>query len=86
MHLRTALKAPSRIPSLALAILLATAWQAAACSVCYGEPDSPTTRGLTWAIVLLGMVVVGVLAGIVSFFVAANKNAALGDNEPSQQE
>ena len=70
----------------ALAILLLTTWQAEACSVCYGEPDSPTTRGLTWAIVLLAMVVVEVLAGIVSFFVAANKNPALGYNQPSQQD
>lgn len=50
-------------------------WTALACSVCYGEPDSPATRGLTWAIVVLGVLIVAVLAGIVSFFVAANRNA-----------
>ena len=32
---------------------------ALACSVCYGEPDSPMTRGLTWAIIALGGIVGG---------------------------
>jgi hypothetical protein len=52
----------------------AAAW---ACSVCYGEPNSPATRGLTWAIVVLGMAVVGVLAGVVSFFVHSNRKAGM---------
>ena len=59
-----------------LLLLFAQPWAAVACSVCYGEPDSPATRGLTWAIVALAMIVVGVLAGIVSFFVAANRQAS----------
>ncbi len=54
---------------------LSQPWNVLACSVCYGEPDSPATRGLTWAIVVLGVLVVAVLAGIVSFFVAANRHA-----------
>jgi hypothetical protein len=54
---------------------LSQPWPALACSVCYGEPDSPASRGLTWAIVMLGVLVVGVLAGVVSFFVAANRHA-----------
>lgn len=49
---------------------------ATACSVCYGEPDSPASKGLTWAIVALAAIVVCVLAGIVSFFVVANNTAA----------
>ncbi len=50
---------------------------ASACSICYGEPDSPVSRGLTWAIVALGTVVVGVLAGAVAFFVQANRKATV---------
>ena len=50
---------------------------ALACSVCYGEPDSPASRGLTWAILALGGVVVGVLAGAVAFFVQANRKATV---------
>jgi hypothetical protein len=48
-----------------------------ACAACYGEPDSPATRGLTWAIVVLGLVVVGVMGGAVAFFVQSNRKAAL---------
>jgi hypothetical protein len=48
--------------------------QAAACAVCYGEPDSPAARGLTWAIIVLGAIVAMVLSGIVMFFVQANRN------------
>jgi len=48
-----------------------------ACSVCYGDPNSPAARGLTWAILVLGVVVVGVLAGVVSFFVHSNRKAEL---------
>ncbi|HWQ93294.1 MAG TPA: hypothetical protein VN673_16585 [Clostridia bacterium] len=46
-----------------------------ACSICYGEPDSPVSRGLTWAIVALGGIVVCVLGGAVAFFVQANRKA-----------
>jgi len=50
---------------------------ASACSVCYGEPDSPAARGLSWAIVALAGVVVMVLAGAVAFFVQAARKADL---------
>jgi hypothetical protein len=50
---------------------------ARACSACYGDPNSPAARGLTWAILLLGVVVVVVLAGVVSFFVQSNRKAGL---------
>lgn len=52
---------------------------ALACAICYGEPDSPMTRGLTWAILALVLVVGCVLTGIVSFFVHANRRAALSE-------
>ena len=47
-----------------------------ACAICYGEPDSPMTNGLTWAILALALVVGCVLTGIVAFFVHANRSAA----------
>jgi hypothetical protein len=62
------------------ALALALAWQpavASACSVCYGEPDSPAARGLSAAIVVLGSVVMCVVAGAVAFFVQANRKATL---------
>lgn len=52
-------------------------WTASACAICYGEPDSPASKGLTWAIVALGVIVLGVLAGAVAFFVQAARKAAL---------
>lgn len=46
---------------------------ALACSVCYGEPDSPMTRGLTWAIIALGGIVGAVLSAVAGFFVHVNR-------------
>lgn len=48
-----------------------------ACSVCYGEPDSPASRGLTFAILALAAIVMGVLGGVVAFFVQASRKAEL---------
>lgn len=53
-------------------LTLPSAW---ACSVCYGEPDSPMTRGLTWAIIALAGTVGAVLTGVTMFFVHANRRA-----------
>ncbi len=47
-----------------------------ACAVCYGEPDSPMSQGLTWAITSLAVIVFAVLAGVVAFFVQASRRAA----------
>ena len=60
----------------ALAILSHPA-AARACAVCYGEPDSPASRGLTLAILALAVVVMGVLGGVVAFFVQASRKAGL---------
>jgi hypothetical protein len=61
---------------LALAVLLA-GWPAAAsaCAVCYGDPESPMSRGLTWGILALVMVVGTVLTGAVAFFVQAGRRS-----------
>jgi hypothetical protein len=58
-------------------VLLASSmpFAAQACSVCYGEPDSPASKGLTWAIVALGGIVGVVLSGFVAFFVHANRSS-----------
>lgn len=55
-------------------LLPASSW---ACSICYGEPDSPVSQGLTWAIVALGGIVMCVLGGAVAFFVQANRKATM---------
>lgn len=44
-----------------------------ACSACYGDPDAPMSRGLTWAIVALVGTVSVVLTGITCFFVHVNR-------------
>jgi hypothetical protein len=61
---------------LTLGLMAAAAPEALACSVCYGEPDSPTTKGLTLAITALGAIVMCVLAGAVAFFVQANRRSS----------
>lgn len=70
--------------ALLLLALFASAPAARACAICYGEPDSPMSQGLTWAIVALGAIVVTVLAGVVGFFVHANRHATEPDQPASQ--
>ncbi len=53
----------------ALAALLATFLigndPAAACPVCFGDPESDMAQGAMWGILVLGIVVYGVLMGMV---------------------
>lgn len=58
-----------------LCLLAASPGTARACAVCYGEPDSPMSRGLTWGITALVVVVVAVLGGVVAFFIQSNRRA-----------
>lgn len=60
---------------LALAGLLTTPLSGWACSVCYGEPDAPMSRGLTWAVVVLAGMVGMVLVGVTGFFVHVSRRA-----------
>ena len=46
-----------------------------ACSACYGDPNSSMSKGLTWGISALLVVVVGVLAAITTFFVYVAKKS-----------
>lgn len=60
-----------------LVLIAAAVWSpasASACAICYGEPDSPMTQGLTWAILALVLVVAIVLSGVVAFFVHTLRN------------
>jgi len=47
-----------------------------ACAACYGDPGSPMSSGLTWAISVLVGVVACVLAGVVAFFVRTIRNSS----------
>ena len=42
---------------------------AGACAVCFGDPDSPASKGLTVAVLFLVGVIVAVLAGVALFAV-----------------
>ena len=63
------------LPMLAL-LALSHPLTASACSICYGEPDSPVSRGLTWAITALAAIVMAVLGVVVAFFIFMNRRAA----------
>ena len=60
-----------------LATLLLDADYAAACPVCFGDPDSEMARGAMWGILVLGIFVYGVLMGMVgigvTWFIRARK-------------
>ncbi|MEZ5333519.1 MAG: hypothetical protein R2991_16140 [Thermoanaerobaculia bacterium] len=52
---------------------LASAAPAAACAVCYGDPDSPMSAGLNNAVLFLLGVVVLVQAGFIALFVSIRR-------------
>jgi hypothetical protein len=59
-----------------LGVLLAVLpQQAAACSVCFGDPGSPAARGLAMGVVALLGVVFVVLGGIAAFFIYLARRA-----------
>jgi len=55
-----------------LLLMQSSGW---ACSVCYGEPDAPMSRGLTWAVVVLAGMISLVLVGVAGFFVHVNRRS-----------
>jgi hypothetical protein len=61
----------------AAVLLSAHPLAASACAICYGEPDSPVSKGLSYAIIALGMIVAVVLAGITAFFVHTSRKASV---------
>ena len=72
------------------ALLLATAGllpvSSFACAVCYGEPDAPMSKGLTWAVSVLAGVVVVVLAGVAVFFVHVGRRESELEQPPQDKE
>ena len=66
-----------KLRSLAAVILVAMHTQPLrACSVCYGQSDSPLARALNWGILALLVVLLGVLGGVTLFFVHVGRRAA----------
>ena len=57
-------------PALVAAALLLAPRVAGACAVCFGDPDSPASKGLTAAVLFLVAVIVAVLAGVALFAVS----------------
>jgi hypothetical protein len=63
---------------LAAALVALKPGAALACAACYGQSDSPLAKGMSWGILSLLVVVVGVLGSIAAFFVyLARRSAAL---------
>jgi len=49
---------------------------ASACSVCFGDPTSPASKGLAWAVFALLGVVFVVLGGFTAFLIFLARRAA----------
>lgn len=47
-----------------------------ACAVCFGDPQAPMTKGLTWGIVALAGFIATVLGGVVVFFVHVGRTTS----------
>ncbi len=62
-------------PALAAAALFLVPRLAGACAVCFGDPDSPASKGLTAAVLFLVGVIVAVLAGVALFAVSMLRRA-----------
>lgn len=62
-------------PALAAAALLLAPRAAGACAVCFGDPDSPATKGLTAAVLFLVGVIAAVLAGVALFAIVMLRRA-----------
>lgn len=49
---------------------------ASACSVCFGDPTSPASKGLAWAVAALLAVVFVVLSGFTAFLIFLARRAS----------
>jgi heme/copper-type cytochrome/quinol oxidase subunit 2 len=67
-------------------LLFAAPHTASACAICFGDPDSPWTKALSWGILALLAVVLLVLGGIVAFFIHMSKRARLSQIPATQEE
>lgn len=71
---------------LLLLTLLILPRTASACAVCFGDPDSPLAKGLSWGVLSLLAVVLLVLGGIAAFFVHMAKRARMSQITAPQEE
>ena len=53
---------------------------ASACSVCFGDPTSPASKGLAWAVFALLGVVLVVLGGLSAFLIFLARRAAAANS------
>lgn len=56
--------------------LVAMPHGASACSVCFGDPTSPASKGLAWGVFALLGVVLVVLGGFTAFFIFLARRAS----------
>ena len=82
------LKLYASLLPLAVAFVLFTPHESAACPICFGDPDSPVARGVNWAVFTLMGVTGGVLSGFVGFILHLMKRSrlALGSEAESPGE
>lgn len=48
---------------------------ASACAVCFGAPDSPIAKAVSWSVIALLGIVMIVLTGVATFFIYLAKRA-----------
>jgi hypothetical protein len=68
---------PTRVLPILLLALFLSPGSLRACSVCYGQPDSPMAQGLNWGILSLLGVVVAVLGSFAAFFIYLANRASI---------
>jgi hypothetical protein len=73
--------AKSVLPTLLLVLFLSPG-SLTACSVCYGQSDSPMAQGLNWGILSLLGVVVAVLGSFAAFFIYLANRASITPPAP----
>ena len=66
---------------LVAAAALAVPRAALACSVCFGQSDSPMAKATNMGIILMLVVVAGMLASFAAFFIYLNRRARLVAHE-----
>lgn len=62
--IRRKMRASATVAAVAFAMLTLAAQQAAACAVCFGDPDSDMSKAAVWGVATLFGIVGSVLTGI----------------------
>ena len=58
---------------------------ASACAVCFGAPDSPIAKAVSWSVIALLGIVLIVLTGVMAFFVYLAKRAREVESIPAPE-